>query len=109
MAAKKQAVDYHRSEPLLCASAGCPHHAIVRVQRSRAEWLDGKLVHTPYGPKLNLCNPCDDLRHQTESREYCLQMGLETVEKQKAWAVKRMKDPLKVLESEPMEEAECPL
>ena|SRR3990167_605752 len=57
--------------PLLCATAGCPYDARVRVRVNKL-WL-------------NLCHACDDKRARADNLKWCLDRGLDTVEKQKAY------------------------
>ena len=85
--------------PLMCATAGCPNDARVRVRRHKAQWAEGKPnpVHIPYGAWLNLCRSCDDRRHHQESVEYCALMGLDTPEKQRAWCIAQMKHGVAML------------
>lgn len=57
--------------PLMCATAGCPYDAIVRVKTNKL-WL-------------NLCHSCDDKRVHKANLEWCLERGLDTPEKQRAY------------------------
>ena len=79
--------------PFLCATAGCPYEARVRVRRHKAQRVEGKPnpVHVPYGPWMNLCHSCDDRKHREESVEYCNLMGLDTPAKQRAWCIEAFK------------------
>jgi hypothetical protein len=60
--------------PLLCATAGCPYEAKVR-RRVDARWM-------------NLCCACDDRHMRSENLGWCIEHGLDTAEKQKAFCRK---------------------
>mgnify|MGYP001612758582 FL=1 len=79
--------------PLLCATAGCPHNARVRVRRAKPEWQKGKPnpVSVPHGAWLNLCHACEDRIRHEENVEYCKLMGLDTPAKQRAWCLAQVK------------------
>lgn len=109
MAAKRQVVETPKYEPLMCATAGCPYDAKIRTRRKKAQWVNGKVAHVPYGPWLNLCVQCDDRKHREEAGEYCLQMGLDTPEKQRAWCISKIKTVIKRPDTRPEEPAEIPL
>ena len=104
MAAKRKPVIEHREHPpLLCATAGCPNEARVRVRHYRAEWAPNKPnpIHVPYGPWSNLCHACDDRKHHAESVEYCKLMGLDTWQKQREWCLRQLKRGAEMLRPEP--------
>ena len=91
-----------RVSPLLCATAGCPHEAKVRVRRTKAEWVTGKPnpVAIAYGAWLNLCYECEHRTSAEENRDYCKLMGLDTPEKQRAWCLAQLKRGVDMLRPE---------
>lgn len=103
MAGKRQQVaEYQRRDPILCATAGCPYEARVRVRRRRIERVAGKPnpVAIPHGPWLNFCFPCDDRRHRDEAEESCVLMGLDTPAKQRAWCIAQLRRKADMLRPE---------
>ena len=93
--------------PLMCATAGCPYDAKVRVRRHKPQPVAGRPypAFIAYGGWLTLCHTCDDRRHHQESVEYCNLMGLDTPAKRREWYRVQSKRRLKMLMPEqPMRE-----
>ncbi len=63
--------------PLLCWTPGCAYTAMVR-RRVGTNAAGGELWR-------NYCYQCDDKWHHERNRQWCIDNGLETVEKQKAF------------------------
>jgi len=88
--------------PLMCATAGCPHDAKVRVRRRRTILMPDKPnpVHVAHGAWLNLCHACDDRMNHEQNKQYCNAMGLDTPAKQRAWCLEQIRRGKNMLQAE---------
>ena len=69
--------------PLMCWTPGCPYDARVRRRVGKnavgaEQWRD-------------YCFQCDDRYHTEESTKWCLERGLDTVEKKRALCLEQLK------------------
>jgi hypothetical protein len=87
----------------MCATAGCPNDAKIRVKRKRVVIVPDKPnpVHVAYGAWLTLCHACDDALNRKQNQEYCAAMGLDTPAKQRAWCLKQLGRGAGMLQAEP--------
>lgn len=63
--------DYRPPSPI-CASAGCPYEARVRVIVKPHLWQ-------------NLCHACSDARAHKDNLQWCIDRSLDSVEKQRTY------------------------
>lgn len=79
--------------PAMCATAGCPYDARVRVKRRRVVVVAEKPnpIHVLYGAWLNLCHVCNDRLVHEQNLEYCKAMDLDTPAKQRLWCLEQIK------------------
>jgi hypothetical protein len=79
--------------PLMCATAGCPNDAKVKVQRHRTVTVPDKPhpVHVAHGAWLNVCHACEDRIRRKENEEYCAATGIDTPAKQRRWCLTQLR------------------
>jgi len=89
---RQKQVENSSHPPLLCATAGCPYEARVRVGKLvQVKGLNGPLHGVYTGPWLNLCHSCRDEHVRRENLEWCKAHGLDTPEKQREFRLTILK------------------
>ena len=95
MAAKRQnrAPEHPPAPPLPCATPDCHYEARVKVgvKRLRAT-PDGRQVLLEGPPWTLLCHSCNDKRVRAENKQWCIEHGFDTVEKQREFVRGQIKN-----------------
>lgn len=68
-----------KTDYVACAMVGCPTSATIRA-KTKTGWA-------------NVCDVHDKLIVQKRADAYCLERGLDTVQKQRDWVLKHLKIP----------------